>query len=124
MGMQPRMTPNDSSENDTHESPPNVEMMTTFTTPPDWHFTEPVPALVYEYAECKNRSHLFFNTRSEDNPRRESGRWERIRQAKEICDQCFVRDDCLGWALRNKPHGIWGGTTERERKKMLKQHSD
>lgn len=43
------------------------------------------------------------------------------RIAKRICAQCPVRDLCLEYALA-KPahddHGVWGGTTERERRKI------
>lgn len=42
--------------------------------------------------------------------------------AKKVCGRCQVRQDCLEAAL-NDPDtdGIWGGTTERERRKMRKQ---
>ena len=41
-------------------------------------------------------------------------------RAKEICDQCHVRGDCLDYAIRiREPHGIWGGLNEVERKLML-----
>lgn len=41
--------------------------------------------------------------------------------AKKVCEMCVVRPQCLEHAL-NTPgtHGIWGGTTERERRNMLK----
>lgn len=36
--------------------------------------------------------------------------------AKAICDTCPVRTDCLIHAiLAPERHGIWGGTTERQR---------
>lgn len=41
--------------------------------------------------------------------------------AKEACEGCDVREQCLAYALKNREeHGIWGGTTARERKKILK----
>lgn len=44
-----------------------------------------------------------------------------IRQAKAVCAGCPVRSDCLYYALslgvRLLP-GVWGGTSERERRKM------
>lgn len=36
-----------------------------------------------------------------------------------ICDACPVALDCLGYALdRGIHHGIWGGKTERQRKRL------
>ena len=39
--------------------------------------------------------------------------------AKAVCESCTVQDQCLDAALaRPERHGIWGGTTERERRDM------
>lgn len=39
--------------------------------------------------------------------------------AKTACRGCVVREQCLDFALVNKERfGIWGGTSERQRKKM------
>lgn len=40
--------------------------------------------------------------------------------AKSICRRCEVQDECLDYALRhpNNTHGVWGGTTERERRRL------
>jgi WhiB family transcriptional regulator, redox-sensing transcriptional regulator len=41
------------------------------------------------------------------------------RAARAVCSQCEVRRDCLLYALRNREQfGIWGGTSERERRKL------
>lgn len=41
--------------------------------------------------------------------------------AKMICGSCPVRDDCLAWAVDNSERfGVWGGKTERERRKIEK----
>lgn len=41
------------------------------------------------------------------------------RLAKSICMQCEVREECLDYALRtNQDFGIWGGMTEKERKRL------
>lgn len=41
------------------------------------------------------------------------------KQAKEICRRCPVRRDCLNYAMDSPvDHGIWGGFTERERRKV------
>jgi WhiB family transcriptional regulator, redox-sensing transcriptional regulator len=41
----------------------------------------------------------------------------RISRAKAICASCAIRLQCLDYALVSaQPHGIWGGTTEEERR--------
>lgn len=41
------------------------------------------------------------------------------REAKRICAACPVREDCLDHALLNEERfGIWGGYSERERRRM------
>lgn len=43
-------------------------------------------------------------------------------QAKAICNQCPVREPCLEWALATRERdGVWGGATERERRRMIRQ---
>ena len=41
------------------------------------------------------------------------------REAKEVCRGCVVRQDCLEYALTNgEKFGIWGGMSERERRRI------
>jgi WhiB family transcriptional regulator, redox-sensing transcriptional regulator len=41
--------------------------------------------------------------------------------AKRICEDCPVKQRCLDYALANKiAFGVFGGTSERERRRMLK----
>jgi WhiB family transcriptional regulator, redox-sensing transcriptional regulator len=39
-----------------------------------------------------------------------------VAEAKAICAWCPVRTDCLGYATAHFLQGIWGGTTEDERR--------
>jgi WhiB family redox-sensing transcriptional regulator len=42
-----------------------------------------------------------------------------IQAAKVVCHDCPVRDACLQFALEtNQQDGIWGGTTEAERRRV------
>jgi WhiB family redox-sensing transcriptional regulator len=42
--------------------------------------------------------------------------------ARKICQDCAVRGPCLEYALVNRiDHGVWGGTSERERRRILRQ---
>lgn len=48
-------------------------------------------------------------------------RGESPKTAKAACAACPVRDECRDYALRhNIHHGIWGGLTERERRRVRK----
>jgi len=46
------------------------------------------------------------------------------REAKAVCKGCEVRDDCLEYALANgEKFGIWGGLSERERRRVRRQRA-
>ena len=46
------------------------------------------------------------------------------REAKEVCRGCVVRGDCLEYALQNsEKFGIWGGMSERERRRIRRQRA-
>ncbi|HUD07124.1 MAG TPA: WhiB family transcriptional regulator [Candidatus Saccharimonadales bacterium] len=45
-----------------------------------------------------------------------------IESAKRICGQCAVQMECLDFAIANREeHGIWGGTSEKERRQIWKR---
>ena len=49
------------------------------------------------------------------------GEVKAARQAKEVCDRCDVRQECLDYAVENnEQHGIWGGTSVRQRERLRK----
>ena len=42
--------------------------------------------------------------------------------ARAICGSCPVKAECLEYALDAKiDHGVWGGCSERERRRILKR---
>ncbi|MCV2394163.1 WhiB family transcriptional regulator [Actinotalea sp. M2MS4P-6] len=44
------------------------------------------------------------------------------REAKKVCTGCEVRAECLEYALANDERfGIWGGLSERERRKLKRR---
>ncbi len=44
-------------------------------------------------------------------------------RARAVCRDCPVRLACLAEALDNRiEYGVWGGTTERERRSMLRRY--
>jgi WhiB family transcriptional regulator, redox-sensing transcriptional regulator len=45
-----------------------------------------------------------------------------VDRARKICGGCPVADTCLEYALDNRiDHGVWGATSERERRRILKR---
>ncbi|MFM2078818.1 MAG: hypothetical protein RJA49_2708 [Actinomycetota bacterium] len=45
-----------------------------------------------------------------------------IDKAKQVCSECPACDDCLQYALEtNQDSGIWGGTSEEERRHIRRQ---
>ncbi len=44
-----------------------------------------------------------------------------VEVAKRICATCPVAEPCLEYALENRiDHGVWGGCSERQRRRILK----
>lgn len=65
-----------------------------------------------QYAECKDVSDDIFH----------STRVAAEEKAKEFCYDCDVQPQCLTYALsRSDEPGIWGGTTEEERRVIRRQ---
>ena len=47
------------------------------------------------------------------------------RDAKQVCARCEVREQCLQWAIEHDERfGIWGGLSERERRRYKKEHKE
>lgn len=45
-----------------------------------------------------------------------------VQVAQRICVDCPVKVECLEYALADRiDHGVWGGTSERERRRILRQ---
>ena len=67
-----------------------------------------------DYANCRGAdADLFFPERGAST-----------RKAKGICAACQVQVDCLEFAVtKSEKFGIWGGLSERERRKIRKQRA-
>ncbi len=51
----------------------------------------------------------------------EKGEGNKSRAAARICARCPIREQCLDEALsRHERYGIWGGVSERDRRKMIR----
>lgn len=48
-----------------------------------------------------------------------------VDRARKICKGCPVGEQCLEYALENRiDHGVWGGCSERERRRILKRRRE
>nr|WP_076482142.1 WhiB family transcriptional regulator [Williamsia sterculiae] len=66
-------------------------------------------------ASCRTTGVDFFP----DHHGRRRDRDAQERDAKQICRECPVMRECLSYAIQaGEPHGVWGGTTPRERALM------
>ena len=44
-----------------------------------------------------------------------------LETARRVCGGCSAKEECLEYALSNRlDHGVWGGTSEEERRKLRK----
>lgn len=76
-----------------------LDLLASLLRRPSWHGD----ALCKEFPEVS-----FFPDRGEDTS-----------QAKSVCRRCCVRAECEAFAMSDPEafsHGIWGGTSGRERK--------
>lgn len=69
---------------------------------------------------CQNTDpDLWFGDRGLDDPYN-TGYTTRI--AKDLCNRCPVRTQCLEYSLANsEENGIWGGLTTKERQQLRRQ---
>ncbi len=40
--------------------------------------------------------------------------------AARWCQGCEIQTECLDWAIKHKEKGVWGNTTEAQRKKLMR----
>ena len=70
-----------------------------------------------ESASCSGVESDTFFPASEEEPA--------AKAAKEICDECPVREACLQYALvTNQSAGVWGGLDAGERRRMRRRLRD
>ena len=70
-------------------------------------------------AACRHHDPELFFPDSDIQPAR-----GHVEAAKKVCRGCPVRGTCLRWALdHGQEAGIWGGTTEQERRQLRRHRS-
>jgi hypothetical protein len=50
---------------------------------------------------------------------RQRGQPSRLKQARLLCSMCRVKEQCLKFAVENDCAGIWAGTTESQRRRLV-----
>lgn len=72
----------------------------------------PAPPEVYENGACVDmETRQFFSIKH-----------KAVSDAKRVCATCPVQHPCLAYAMDNGiGHGIWGGLTEKERRRLKKR---
>lgn len=65
-----------------------------------------------QHAACRDLDPVIFYASSD----------EEAEPAKDVCAECVVRSACLEHALMTREkEGVWGGMTERERRRVIRQ---
>lgn len=59
---------------------------------------------------------IFFTDPKEDSYLKDTNR------AKAYCGICVYKSECLTWALESDEIGVWGGTTETDRRKIKRSY--
>ena len=93
---------------------PDFESPSCAGTDPEIFFPQSAQALRIEAKEARARSFkpFQFYPGKSINP---------TTAAKAICEGCIHRQDCRDFAINNNiRYGIWGGTTEMERRRLKK----
>ena len=85
-------------------------MNTTIELPAlDAPLLEERPWAVYSSCREAEPEVFFASTRADE------------RAAIAVCNTCAVADQCIEFAIETRERfGVWGGTNERERRRMLK----
>ncbi|MET9086300.1 WhiB family transcriptional regulator [Streptomyces sp. NPDC090075] len=70
-----------------------------------------------EHAECRDEDPDLFFPIGTTGPS-----LQQTRRAKAVCERCPVQDPCLRWAMgTGQTVGVWGGTTEAERRLLARR---
>lgn len=81
----------------------------------------PEPLGWRESARCRGELAAYFFPPYDDEPRRDRERREAV--ARAVCASCPVQNTCLQYSLDSgERHGIWGGLTETERRRLRQLH--
>jgi hypothetical protein len=72
----------------------------------------------YEAPLCAQVGGNFWFPDREDQ---DSASLHHIAFAKSICQQCIHRTECAEWGIKYEKHGIWGGLSSFDRRRVRKK---
>ena len=78
---------------------------------PPWEFEDPVCAEVGTeifFGKDQDELHMLSNRIPQDT----------YKDAKAICQTCKHLLECADWGIENEVHGVWGGLSPLDRKKI------
>lgn len=71
-------------------------------------------------APCVGATDLFYGAYEDLREEPLEERVVREARAKQVCENCFMRLECLSFGLLNQELGVWGGMTPGERREFKK----
>jgi WhiB family redox-sensing transcriptional regulator len=89
---------------------------------PNRTITIPLFVLKDDPACAQTDPEIFFPRETDMGFGAFSSKYENLEGAKKVCQTCPLIKDCLEYALKNHEIGVWGGTTEHERKLINKRN--
>lgn len=84
--------------------------MTSDRIRPPWEFESPVCAEV--------GTEIFFSRDADEGGDSSAMVKELYKEAKKICAGCDHKTECAEWGIKNETHGVWGGLSPADRKKL------
>lgn len=88
----------------------------------NWSISIPKFILEDNPACAETDPELFFPQEGFDFGGKNISKYVNLNAAKKICESCPLKLPCLQYALENTEIGVWGGTTEEQRK-LMRQRS-
>lgn len=76
----------------------------------------------WQGARCLGDTETFFLP---DGKMSRMAKAKQIYKARQVCKECPIKQKCLKYALdHNITDGVWGGTSEEDRQKLLQFRKD
>ena len=88
------------------------------------HASEPMDVDFSQKVNEVSRWQELANCRGLDPDLFYPNRGDSTQDAKRVCRECVVTQECLEYALQNREKlGIWGGMSERERREVRRERA-
>lgn len=72
-----------------------------------------------EYSIAGENSWIYEGKCADEDPEMFFSKDEQVQKiAKQICETCDVKAECLDFAIKQNQSGVWGGTSDKERRQF------